>query len=351
MLLILSALVTGPGVQPSDSCSSFCITSGGRPYFGRNFDYAVKGGLIFVNKHNVAKTAATFEQPARWVSKHGSVTFNLYGCELPMGGMNEAGLVVAVLWLDGSQYPAADSLPAVNDLQWVQYQLDNCATIKEVVATQAKIRVSGYGGSQIHYLLADSRGACAAVEFLGGQMVIHYGSDLPVPVLTNTTYSSSLDLHRRFDGDTTSEAYSTEANSRGRFMKVARAIERFGESTGEDVVGYAFGILKEVGFGSTQWRIVYDIENRRIHFTTMDNSQIRSIELARLDFSCDRPVLIHDLAAAAAGDVTGLFEAYTYEKNRDLIRKSFLETDFLKDTPESLLEMLARYPESFSCQE
>jgi penicillin V acylase-like amidase (Ntn superfamily) len=49
-------------------------------------------------------TVGESPNPAKWVSRYGSVTFNQYGCENPTGGMNEAGLVVEQMWLDESAY-------------------------------------------------------------------------------------------------------------------------------------------------------------------------------------------------------------------------------------------------------
>ena len=54
-----------------------------------------------------------------WTSTYGSATFNQYGREFPMGAMNEAGLVVETMMLDETEYPEADSRPAINILQWI----------------------------------------------------------------------------------------------------------------------------------------------------------------------------------------------------------------------------------------
>jgi len=72
------------------------VRSKGRVLFGRNYDWNFGDGLIFVNKRGVAKTSSGSESPnpAKWISRYGSVTFNQYGRENPTGGMNEAGLVV-----------------------------------------------------------------------------------------------------------------------------------------------------------------------------------------------------------------------------------------------------------------
>ena len=51
-------------------------------------------------------------QPARWTSKFGSVTFNQYGKDNPMGGVNERGLVIEVMELQWRQ----EGLPRVERL-------------------------------------------------------------------------------------------------------------------------------------------------------------------------------------------------------------------------------------------
>jgi len=74
----------------------------------------------------VEKTALlypeTVGQPAKWVSAYGSVTFNQFGRELPLGRMNEAGLVIEIMWLTQTEYPHSDRRPALRELQWAQYQ-------------------------------------------------------------------------------------------------------------------------------------------------------------------------------------------------------------------------------------
>ena len=45
--------------------------------------------------------------------------------------MNEKGLVVELMWLDGTTYPQPDERPSVGVLQWIQYQLDNYSTIEK----------------------------------------------------------------------------------------------------------------------------------------------------------------------------------------------------------------------------
>src|SRR4051812_31849081 len=115
-------------------CTAFLLTTANGPLVGKCYDWHMGQGMVLVNKRGLAKRAlplAPGDRPAEWVSRHASVTFNQYGRELPNAGMNDAGLVVEILWLDSSAFPPPDARPTVNELQWIQYQLDNHATVAE----------------------------------------------------------------------------------------------------------------------------------------------------------------------------------------------------------------------------
>lgn len=335
-------------------CTSFVIDEGKGPVFGRNLDYHIGYGMAIVNKRGVEKTAVSFAQPARWVSKYGSVTFNAYGREMPMGGMNEAGLVVENMWLDKTQYPPEDSTetrPTVNSLQWIQYQLDTAGTVKEVIESDEQIRIYDPAAT-IHFLICDGGGDCAVVEFLDGAMIVHRGADLPVRVLTNSTYDSSVEFLDRFDGNREAQDYLAGGRTLGRFVTASGMVDSYEPESHDAAIDRSFEILEKVSFQEfTRWSIVYDIANGLIYFRTKTNAERRTLDLSRLDFACGTPVMVHDLDAQAAGDITGAMETYSFETNRDLIMKAFGETEFLKDTPVQVLEMLARYPDTLPCSQ
>ena len=87
----------------ADACTTFCLRNGDQLLFGKNYDWQIGDGQLLVNLSGRRKSAdpEAHASPARWVSKYGSVTFNQYGREFPMGGINEAGLVIELMWLDG----------------------------------------------------------------------------------------------------------------------------------------------------------------------------------------------------------------------------------------------------------
>src|SRR5688572_4523016 len=162
-------------INIASACTTFFLAKNGQLAFGRNYDWLTDAGMVCTNLRGLSKTSMKMPEGSSitWVSKYGSITFNQYGKEFPMGGMNERGLVIEMMWLDGSQYPKPDKRPALYVLQWIQYQLDNSASVKEVIATNKRIRISSQANPPIHYLVADSYGDAATIEFLNGKMVVH----------------------------------------------------------------------------------------------------------------------------------------------------------------------------------
>ncbi|UCD19260.1 MAG: linear amide C-N hydrolase [candidate division WOR-3 bacterium] len=347
LLVSIAAIYSNDAV----ACTTFCFINDGEWVYGRNYDWYIEHCLIMVNKRGVAKVALTKDNPARWISKYGSVTFNQYGREFPLGGMNEAGLVIEVMWLEQTEYPQPDSRNALSDLQWVQYQLDNFSTVDEVIASNDVVRITVRRATPLHFLVCDRTGRAAAIEFLGGKMVVHGGEELPVSVLTNSTYAYSLSVYEMFDGDEKKEAFASADYSLKRFVWAAQGVQNWDPMAGDLPVDYAFGILEKVAVNFTQFRIVYDVGNGFIYYRCLSNPEIRHIAVNELDYSCHTPVKVLDIVAGEAGDVTGIFNDYTYEANYDLINRAYSGTDFLKEVPASLRETVARYPEGMTCNE
>ena len=183
----------------AEACTTFCLFHGKGLIFGRNYDFPIGYGMVVINKQNVSKSAMADagELAAQWTSKYGSVTFNQFGRDLPTGGMNEMGLIVELSQLDATRYPTADKRPVLGSLEWIQYQLDNAATVQEVIQRANEVRIRSHVG--IHFLIADGKGEAASVEFLNGKLVQHSGGKMPVLALANSTYEESLAYLKAFD--------------------------------------------------------------------------------------------------------------------------------------------------------
>jgi choloylglycine hydrolase len=338
-----------PGV--ARPCTTFFLEHGEEMVFGKSYDWMVDDGLLVVNKRGVQKTAMGQEDPVSWVSKFGSITFNQYGREQPMGGMNEAGLVVEVMWLEGTGYPEEDSRASLNELQWVQYQLDNFTKVEEVIAGDSLIRISP-GGATIHYLVGDSYGGCASIEFLAGELVYHTAETMASKVLTNSTYEESSEFLKRHKGFGGEEAAPSGIGSLERFARASSMLAEYDPASMGGAVDYGFGILSSVSQGEwSVWNMIYDLVDRRIHFRTFEKKDIRYVDLDSLDFSCASEVEILDINADLAGNIHQDLSPYTRDANRELVSSAFGKTPFLQGFPEEVLDAIAEYPERCLCTE
>lgn len=324
---------------PADACTTFCLADSGRILFGRNFDYYVDTGRVLVNRRGLAKSAFWTNSGFHWVSRFGSVSFNQFGHEMPNGGINEAGLVVEHMMLDGSLYPE-DARPDLTELQWIQYLLDTCASVEEVLATDERVRITA-GATPLHFLVADRGGRCAVIEFLAGRRVCHVDGTLPVAALTNHSYDTSLAF-----AAATPPAQADHVSSLGRFVHAAAAVQAFPSSGAGDAVGYAFATLAAVAQPNwTRWSIVYDIGGLSVSFRTQSAPAIKRIRLDRLDFRPAAPTRMMDINAAAGGEVTPQLY-YSPVDNLAVITDVFRRTAPLAGVSTWYLQQRAAYPDT-----
>jgi choloylglycine hydrolase len=367
LLILISTVLAFVLTLPASACTTFQLRSEGQVLVGKNYDWMVEDGLIIVNKRGVAKTAmkssvdnSGLGTPAKWISKYGSITFTQYGRELGPGGMNEAGLVVESMGLfrntPNKKYPEPDSRVSILVQQWRQYQLDNFASVKEVVESDGYLRIRPKKGPHSHFIISDKTGNCALIEFLDGEMVCYRNESLPLRVLTNNTYDLSLGFLKQKNLPEPDPYRSIE-----RFNRAAGLVGSYQPGVSDSPVSYAFGILEAVSWSidrewqgtpytsNTRWSIVYDQHNLKIYFRTHGNPEIRSVDMQAFDFACATPVQTLDITAKLSGDVTNNFIPYTQKSNRELIEKAFTQTLFLPKFTTEQLDTLSKYPDTLTC--
>jgi penicillin V acylase-like amidase (Ntn superfamily) len=337
----------------ASACTCFLVNKNGQLLFGRNYDWVTGNGMTCTNQRGLHKTSYPNSDGGTidWTSRYGSITFNQYGKEFPTGGMNEKGLVVELMWMDGSRYPEPDQRPSLGVLQWIQFQLDNCHTVEEVIASDTRIRISSVAGTPLHYLVADATGKAASIEFLDGKMVVHTGASLPFPVLTNTAYSESLQ-ETGFKTASASPGYKGfSKSSTGRF---ANACYRLKEFLQPDIAGnplaFSFGLLNEVAQGNTKWSIIYDIANRKIYFKTTNQPVQKEISFSAFDFTCSNQSKYWSLDRNESGNIAGYFSDFSLTVNEKTIRKSCDETASQFLISEETRKKAAAYPAGISCR-
>ncbi len=333
------------------ACTTFCLQDGNRVVFGRNFDFPVGYGHVVINKRNTTK-AAMIRPPEKlfeWTSKFGSVTFNQNGREFPYGGINESGLVIEQMALNETIYPETDDRYGLTELQWIQYQLDNSASVEEVIASEKFLRISPQSVAKLHFLVADKMGKVATIEFLDGKMIVHTGEGLPVSALANDTYKNGMRYLKDFSGFGGTKDIPVSSAPLDRFVNAAVALQEF---SGEDLIDYSFKILERVKQedSSTQWSIVYDLNNLEVYFKTRNNPELRKFSLQEMDFDCDSPV---QYANIDEGSIDGelQFEDFSPEENEDLINRVWSEVEFLSPLPLEVRKYYADYPLTIRCEE
>ena len=353
---------------PASACSTFATQGSNGFIVGRNMDNGLPvAGLVLVNKRGVAKSAIPWAtlapsgadtESVRWVSKYGSTTMTAIGRDFPDGGMNEAGLVVEEMTLSQTVFPAAPRGSAMSQTQWIQYQLDNFATVSEVLLHLDAVPQSGWGW---HFLIADATGECISLEFIDGQVVTGRDARISGCVLTNDTLSASREHLSQFAGFGGSRGVPESRDSLARFVRAAAGLSRAVGTIAADDVAMGFEILSSIDQGKNTLRsIVHEVTARRFHFRTHKSPGVKFIDFSKVDFSRATPTLMLDIETDGAGDVTAALIPYTTDANRRIV-KSFVQlihlTDgaadiFKKDlataglSEEQLVRMLANHPET-----
>jgi len=321
------------------ACTTVCLLEPGRALVAYNYDFDPSEGLVLVNKRGTAKQSRLERGGARWTARHGSVTFNQFGRDQPLTGMNVTGVMGSVMWLDETRYPAPDERPALGVLEWVQYHLDLHASVAEVVAAAATVRPTSR--APLHYLFADASGDAAVLEFLDGRLRVHRGATLPVRALANSTYADSL---AAFETARRTGQVPTARGSLDRFVRGALLAGGSG-----DPIARGFALLASVANpGYTRWSVVYDLGAGEIHFRTDTNDAVRRLSLAELDFSCRTPVRMLDVTAPGEGDVGPRLRDYTPAANRALVEAAYAKTPFLTGAPAAERAAVAEHPDRTS---
>ena len=286
----------------------------------KNLDWPISDGIIFVNERGEERQSlcASRGEKLTWTATYGSVTLNQFGRGFPLGGMNEAGLVVEELSYSPSQYPAPDERAALPDMQWIQYQLDNHSTVQHVIESDAFLRPTRLI-AHLHFMVADRSGAVAVIEFLEGRMVYYTGEQLPAPALSNNSYENLIKYLGRHAGFGGERLVSDGPESQERFVRAATMLKNKPPLDNAANIDYAFKILNNVAQHDTQWRIVYDVQRLQIYFRYQAEEQRAQLNFKTMNFDQS----LHLPIQAYAGDVTKAFETYEPQTNIELLENVF----------------------------
>ena len=175
---------------------------------GRNMDFGTDTQTNLWAFPRGMERDNTVDDSLSWTSKYGSVVAGGFDVSTN-DGLNEAGFAAHTLWLTEADYGERDETrPALGMAVWMQYFLDNFATVAEAVAWLEESHVQvvtaedpsnpGRAVTQ-HVALEDATGDSAILEYLGGEMHIWHGREHTV--MTNSPpYDEQLERLQEIEG-------------------------------------------------------------------------------------------------------------------------------------------------------
>lgn len=347
LVMVTAALLLAAEAQ---GCTTFVLGQGRSLVYGRNFDFYTGTAFVTVNRRGVVKDAlgATAEKPFSWKAAYGSITFNQLAKYFPYDGMNEAGLVVAQMMSTQSRFGPADDRPGLSELQWIQYQLDTCRSVADVLASDEKVRILE-NSVPLHFLVLDQSGDAAVIEWLEGKRVVYRGAkSLPLAVLANDPYLQDLAYAKPFIEKGKTAEISATPGSEQRFGRAAAGVLRFKNEKNRPAIECALAILADVSQPSTRYSVVYDPLKLVIHFRSEKNAVIRRIELKGFDFSCRAPEIFADIGKSVASAKD--FEPFTIETNRYYLERLITECEPLRGILISAKEIILQNWEKARCE-
>ncbi|MFZ4528603.1 MAG: linear amide C-N hydrolase [Undibacterium curvum] len=287
----------------ANACSRFTYTAPDHTVVtGRSMDWVedIKTDL-WAFPAGIKKNGRAGANSIEWTSKYGSVVASGYNIGAA-DGINTEGLNVNLLYLAGADY--GTQIGRKKDLSillWVQYVLDNYATVKEAAAALAKdeLRIiaptlpSG-DPAALHMAISDPSGDNAILEYVGGKLVVYHGAQYRV--MTNEpTYDKQLALNeywKNLDGAFMPGTSTPE----DRFVRASYYLQTAPVNTDvQKSVATVFSIIREVSvpFGKaapgrpnvapTIWRTVADLKNKVYYFEATDRPNVFWVDITKLD--------------------------------------------------------------------
>jgi choloylglycine hydrolase len=263
--------------------------------------------------------------PLRWTSRYASLVTTIYGIGT-VDGLNEAGLAGHGLYLEATDFgPRDPAKAAVQAGVWLQYLLDQAATVAEAVALMdgidlLKITVRGHDAN-IHLALEDRDGDSAIIEFVGGRPVIHHGRQFTL-MTNDPTYDEQLELLARqdFSHPSCEMPLPGNVNAIDRFQRAAyySALLPKPDSERAAVAG-VMAIMRNVsvpfgapyadfGVYNTEYRTVTDVTNKMYYFELTISPNVIWVDMSRLALEPGSlPLVIDPYDDSLVGDVTERF--------------------------------------------
>jgi len=319
--------------QSAQACSRVLWAApDGQVLVRRTQDWTEKAGHAFrVFPRGIERVGAVNENPRKWTSKYGSLVLTAYD-SATHEGVNEEGLSGHILYLaEEAAFGERDaSKEAISVMEWLQYYLDNFATVDEAVkATESidfqivpLILPNGFP-TLVHMSLSDKSGDSAVIEYRNGKPRIFH--DRRFTVMTNEpaydVQIENLKKYRTFGGD---QPLPGERTPMDRFVRAAyyvNGLQKPADRT--EAAAFVFSVIRNIsvpfGLGdpdkpniaSTIFRTVQDLSGGRYYFESTFAPNVVWVNYDKIDFSAGKPQMelkVEKKIFSLNGDVTSLLE-------------------------------------------
>lgn len=309
---------------------------------GRNMDWNEDMmSNLWVFPRGIRRNGLAGPNSLDWQSRYGSVIVSGYEAG-STDGMNEKGFVANLLFLAESDYGKPPENAKVLSLSlWLQYFLDNYATVDEAVRAQrqnplhliSSKPIPNGKESKVHLSISDATGDSAIFEYIDGKLVIHHGREYTV--MTNSpVYSEQLAINTYWQ-DIGGTVFLPGTNrSADRFARASFFLEAVprklapnyirsvpGQKYDYQAVAEVLSINRAVSvplgittpgkpnIASTIWRTVSDQKNRIYYFDSATRPNTFWVAFDKLDFDRNAPVrkLTIQNGEVYSGEVSGYF--------------------------------------------
>lgn len=266
--------------------------------------------------------------PARWVSKYGSLVTTAYDLAA-VDGLNERGLAGHLLYLRSTDFgPRDPSKPAMHSGFWLQFALDNASTVSEALTLLDPIQIvmveaRGHKAS-VHLALEDATGDSAIVEYIDGKRVLHHGRQYDV-MTNDPPYDQQLALLEKLKQSTgfhpsRDTPLPGNMNPVDRFQRAVFFSRFLLEPKNErQAIAAMFSIMANVSvpfgapydeFGTynTEYRSVMNLTDTTYYFQLTTVPSVCWTALSKLDLSAGAPVMaLNPDSLGLSGDVASSY--------------------------------------------
>jgi choloylglycine hydrolase len=342
-LVVTTATLGSLFLSSAQACTGIRLTAGdGAVVYGRTMEWGtfdLKSRVVIVPR-NYKFTAHTPDgKPGfSWQTKYGIVGLDAVGKDIVVDGINEKGLALGLFYHPGfaeyQKYDPSKAAETMGPTDVGQYLLSQCATLDEVRAAIAKVRVVPVSepalgfAPPVHFMVTESGGNSIVIEYRNGETKIF---DAPLGVITNAPNYDWHEINLRnyvnlspvaipdkkigeldfkpLGGGSGMIGLPGDNTPPSRFVRaVAAAKTSRPVKTGDEEVYEVFRILdnfniplgaaegsgdaKTEGMRSaTIWTSAYDLKRRELYFHTQHNRRVRSVALAGIDFTAPREIV------------------------------------------------------------